>query len=136
MKTIDVSQSRNMIQSIRCNLAGMIAGLGISIQRGVSLGFVLFLALSTLSLLNLGADKLEASFKDVFVVTKTKASNPVVASRSVNVRPVVIYQKPQVQMIATENRVPPRDVSKTIRESGYLLNAIESFTRSLGRFAQ
>jgi len=135
MKTIDVSRSRNMIKDIRCSLAGMIAGIGVSIRRGMSLGFVFFLALSTLSLLNLGADKLEASFKDVFTTTKSEVrSNLVVSPRVAMVRPAVIYKKPTT--IANGNHVAPRDVTKTIRESGYLLNAIESFTRSLGRFAQ
>jgi hypothetical protein len=135
MKTIDVSGSRKMSHVIKGSLVGVLIGIGISIQRGVSLGFVLFLALSTLSLLNLGADKIEASFKDVFVTKKVEAkSNPVITPARTTVRPVVIYQKPPV--VSTVSRGSNGDLTKTIRESGYLVNAVESFTRSLGRFAQ
>jgi hypothetical protein len=135
MKTIDVSGSRKMSHVIKGSVVGVLIGIGISIQRGVILGFVLFLALSTLSLLNLGADKIEASFKDVFVTKNGEAkSDPVITPARTTVRPVVIYQK--LPVISNGSRGSNGDLTKTIRESGYLVNAVESFTRSLGRFAQ
>ena len=133
MKAIENQEDRSLSMFLKVFVRGIFSQILMLFGKGLSFGFVLFLALSTLSLLNRGMDSLSSS---------SKGNN------------AGLSQRQNFQMAAPVSRLPYRAVSQpysggaytrsnqgqnardTIRESGYFVSSVESFMRSLGRFAK
>ncbi len=100
-------------------------------RRGLSFGLVLFVALSTLSILNRGTD----SFGEFLGLKKHG-----VAPADDTPRMLLVPRTSQGYTSAYSYRPPTgsgRGTSSTrdtIRESSYFLNALQDFSNSLGRF--
>ena len=98
----------------------------------------LFLAFTTLSFLNQGAGYLKASLVKPVVVKQSEAAVPSFSRGNVNVRQAVVGQvsgrvfRPAV----IPEAYSPKNTRDTLRESGYLVNELESFARTLARFGR
>lgn len=101
--------------------------------RGLSLGFVLFVALSALSLLSRGMDSFESAFKQ----SGLKQSPQFAASGHSGVVSASYGVPGQSQTrLVSSGLGKPQNTRDVIRESGYFVSAAESFTRSLSRFSK
>jgi len=105
------------------------------VRRGLSLGLVLFLALSTLSMMNRGVDSI-GSFLGL------KKQERVAAPAFDSPRVLMVPRASQGYASAYSYRPPTgggrgtSNTRDTIRESSYFLNALRDFSNSLGRFAK
>ena len=133
MKAIKYQEDRSLSVFVKGLVKGIFSVILMLFGKGLSLGFVLFLALSTLSLLNRGMDSLDSFSK------KSSAG---------------LSQRQTFQTAAPGSRLPYRAISQpysggantrlnktqdardAIRESGYFVSSVESFMRSLGRFSK
>jgi len=103
----------------------VLGGLVLLVRRGVGLGVVLFLALSTFSILNHGAGCLEAFLKGSLAQKdEQKEARSYTVSRPVSGLAAARSQSPVKQ---------GQDMTKTIRESGYFLGSLDYFIRSLAK---
>ena len=94
---------------------------------------MLFLALSTLSLLNRGMDSLGSSSKGSKAgLSQRQIFQP---AAPVSRLPYRVISQPYSGGANTRlNKT--QDARDAIRESGYFVSSVESFMRSLGRFAK
>jgi len=110
---------------------GALGGLVLLVRKGVGLGVVLFLALSTFSFLNHGAGFLEASLKSsLSQKEEQKDSRSYTVSRPVSSSVAVNSSRSETPVKQSQ------DMTRTIRESGYFLNSLDYFTRSLAKMAK
>ena len=131
MRAIDYDQN-----SCLCKFLGKVFLKILSLfGRGMSLGFVLFVALSALSLLNRGMDSFESAFKRSGVTQGPQFGTS--GYSGVGLAPASYGVKRQPQTSGTTSRFgKAQDTRDVIRESGYFVSAAESFTRSLSRFSK
>ena len=138
MKLIDTSEPRGCGKSFGSVLKGVFFEFACWIRKGLSLGVMLFLAFTTLSFLNQGAGYLKASLVKPVVVKQSEAAVPSFLRGNVNVRQAVVGQvsgrvyRPAV----IPEAYSPKNTRDTLRESGYLVNELESFARTLARFGR
>ncbi|HRK61703.1 MAG TPA: hypothetical protein PLY88_04045 [Candidatus Omnitrophota bacterium] len=132
MEAIEYEEKRSLNAFLKVFVKGILQQILILFGRGLSLGFVLFLALSTLSLLNRGMDFLGIS------------SN---GSKSGSVKQAQTFQSPVSVSAYRVNPQPynsgaytrsnkTQDTRDAIRESGYFVSSVESFVRALSRFSK
>ncbi len=129
MKSLEASQERMFTPNVRIVSRSFTAKFRALFITGISLGIVLFVALTTVSVLNRGSDFVGATWKRNWdrkesvrrdlMIPKVQRPIPLQTFRST----VVITQKPE----------SPRD---TIRESSYFLDDLNRFSQSLARFAK
>jgi hypothetical protein len=129
MKVLVTNEPRRIVPYLKGVIMGMLKETALLVRRGLSLGVVLFLALSTLSTLNRGADYLEASVKN-----STKLSH--VAPRSLTVPKRVTGSWSAYAFRPAVRAEAGLDAVKTLRESSYFLSTLRDFTRSLMRLGR
>ena len=106
------------------------------VKKGIGLGVVLFLALTTLSFLNQSTH-----FLKEFGGARVADVMPPVSDRVVSQVPSnLLAQRPVMTAATVWDRSPNRGVQMnardTLRESGYFVGELERFTRTLSRLAQ
>ena len=136
MKSQIASEPRRLKQGIKAAAVGVFGEAASLVRRGISLGVVLFLALTTLSALNHSANFLKNSGK-ASVGKVVKHENGITAAqgtrnlwvpRVASVRPVYVARQ--------ENRSVSRNAQDTLRESGYLIGELGTFSGTLARFGK
>ncbi|MFH0986037.1 MAG: hypothetical protein V1882_11010 [Candidatus Omnitrophota bacterium] len=138
MKLLETSEPRGSGKSFVGVLKGVFVEFACWIRKGLSLGVMLFLAFTTLSFLNRGAGYLEASLAKTEVRKQSEAAVPSFSRGNVNVRQAFVGQvsgrvyRPAV----IPEAYSPKNTRDTLRESGYLVNELESFARTLARFGR
>ncbi len=139
MKMLGTSEPRSFGCSLKEVLKEGFGELAFLVRRGLSLGVMLFLALTTLSFLNRGAGYLEASAKFSAVGKRSEAvvvapvARNLVIPRHTAARPSSGYAFQPALAVSTYS---PKTARDTLRESGYLINEIDSFARSLARLGR
>ena len=130
MREIEYSELRENVPlfNARGFAKGFFKEVASSLRKGVSLGLVLFLALGTLSILNRGANFVEVSFKERLKPGREIPRNLVIP----RIYPAYV-SLPSRPFGAAEPKGTMRD---RLRESTYLLDAAERFSRTLGRFGR
>ena len=128
MQAIEAYKARLNVLQIKGSFTGVVRSVVVLFLKGLSLGVMLFFALSTVSLLNQGKVYFETSLK-------SQAKNPgksrnLVIPRNVYSRPHVLV--PRSVLVARD----ARNRDRTLRESSHLLRAIEPLVRKLGSFAR
>ena len=133
-----IREPRSFVGSFGEFLKGLFLDVAFWIKKGLGFGVMLFLAFTTLSFLNRGAGYLEASLEKPAVMKQAEAAVPLFSRGNVNVRravvgPVsgVVFQ-PALKAVAYS----PKSTRDTLRDSGYLVSELESFTRTLARFGR
>lgn len=129
MNTVQVRAVRSVIPDFKGVSSGLFEGFRLTVRRGVSLGLVLFLALSTLSILNRGTDFLQSAMANS-VKSGHGASRNLVIPRRVTV-PASVYA-----VRTPRASVPQESARETLRETGYFLNELKHFTQTLARFGK
>lgn len=132
MKSIEY-EDRSLNLFFKVLVMGIFRQILMLFGRGLSLGFVLFLALSTLSLLNRGMDFFDSSSKGSkagLVKQQSFQAAPQVSGAPYR----VAYQPYSSGAYTRSNKT--QDARDTIRESGYFVGSVESFMRSLARFSK
>lgn len=133
MKAIENQKDRSWRVFVSVFVRGIFSHILMLFGKGLSLGFVLFLALSTLSLLNRGMDSLSSSSK----ISKAGLSQRQNFQTAAPVLGMPYHAASQSNSGGTLPRSDQaRNARDTIRESGYFVSSVESFMRSLGRFAK
>jgi hypothetical protein len=133
MKSIEYEEDRSLNLLFKVFVMGIFRQILMLFGRGLSLGFVLFLALSTLSLLIRGMDFLDSSSKGN-KAGQVKQQNFQAASQ-VSGTPYRVISQPYVSGAYTRSN-KTQDTRDAIRESGYFVSSVESFMRSLARFSK
>lgn len=137
MKLLETSEPRSCGRSFGSVLKEVFLELASWIRKGLSLGVMLFLAFTTLSFLNRGAGYLEASLVKPSVTKQPETVVPLVARGNVNVgRAAVGPISGRVIRPVVSETYSPRNTRDALRESGYLVSELESFTRTLARFGR
>jgi len=133
MKAIEYKEDRSLIVFLKVFVRGIFSHILMLFGKGLSLGFVLFLALSTLSLLNRGMDTLSSSSKGskagLSQRQKFQTAAPVLGL------PYRAASQPNSGGTFTRSN-QAQNARDTIRESGYFVSSVESFVRSLSRFSK
>lgn len=133
MKAIENQKDRSWRVFVSVFVRGIFSHILMLFGKGWSLGFVLFLALSTLSLLNRGMDSLSSSSK----ISKAGLSQRQNFQTTAPVLGMPYHAASQPNSGGTLPRSDQaRNARDTIRESGYFVSSVESFVRSLGRFSK
>lgn len=133
MKAIKYQEDRSLSVFLKGLVKGIFGVILMLFGKGLSLGFVLFLALSTLSLLNRGMDSLDSSSKSSKAGLSQRQTFQTVAP--VSRLPYRVMPQPYSGGANTRlNKT--QDARDAIRESGYFVSSVESFMRSLGRFSK
>jgi len=133
MKAIECKEGRSLIAFLKVFVRGIFSYILMLFGKGLSLGFVLFLALSTLSLLNRGMDSLSSSSK----VSKAGLSQRQNFQTAAPVLGLPYRAASQPNSGGTFTRSnQAQNARDTIRESGYFVSSVESFVRSLSRFSK
>ncbi len=100
------------------------------VLKGISLGLVLFLALTTLSFLNFSVDSFQDAVKKQVKVQNLGSPRQLMIPRRVAVRtPVYAAYSTGV----SRQSYSPRE---TVRESSYFLNEVQYLMSTLGRFGK
>ena len=133
MKAIEYQKDRSLKVFLKHLVKGIIGQILMLFGKGLSLGFVLFLALSTLSLLNRGMDFLDSSSKKSSAGLSQRQTFQTAAS--VSRLPYHVNSQPYSGGAYTRSG-KTQETRDAIRESGYFVNAVESFMRSLSRFSK
>lgn len=135
MKTI-ASKPRTWIGMVKVAVEEFFSEFVCLIKKGIGLGVVLFLALSTLSFLNQGTHLLKE-----FSGARVADVMPRVSDRVVSQGPSnLLAQRPVLSAATVWDRSPNRgdqmNARDTLRESGYFVGELERFTRTLSRLGQ
>ena len=133
MKAIEYQEDRSLSVFLKVLVRGIFSQILMLFGKGLSLGLVLFLALSTLSLLNRGMDSLSSSSKGSKAGLSQRQNFQ--APASVLGLPYHAASQPYSGGTLTRSN-ETRNARDTIRESGYFVSSVESFVRSLGRFSK
>ena len=133
MKAIENQNDRSLRVFVSGFVRGIFSHILMLFGKGLSLGFVLFLALSTLSLLNRGMDSLSSSSKGSKAGLSQRQNFQTLAP--VSRLPYHVASQPDAGGVYTRSN-QTRNARDTIRESGYFVSSVESFVRSLSRFAK
>lgn len=136
MKRTIASEPCTMIGKFKAIVSEFFGNLGALVKKGIGLGVVLFLALTTLSVLNQGQSFLISLVKErvaqvvapIGQMTQPQGVSPVMIQRPVLTAPVVYPRQ--------ASRSSQTDARGTIRESGYFVGEIERFMRTLARFGK
>jgi len=132
MKAIEHQEGRYLSMFLKV-LKGIFSEILMLFGKGLSLGFLLFLALSTLSLLNRGMDSLDSSSKSSKAgLSQRQTFQP---AAPVSGSPYSVISQPYSGGANTRSN-KTRDARNAIRESGYFVSSVESFMRSLSRFSK
>ena len=134
-KTI-ASEPCTMIRKCMAIVNEFFRDLGALVKKGIGLGVVLFLALTTLSVLNQSQSFLKSLVKQrvgqviapISQMTQPPGMSPVNVQRPVYAAPAV-YPKQASRSVQTDAR-------GTIRESGYFVGELERFMRTLARLGK
>ena len=134
-KTI-ASEPCTMIQKCVAIVSEFFRDLGALVKKGIGLGVVLFLALTTLSVLNqsqsflksLVKQRVEQVIAPISQMTQPQGMSPVIVQRSVYAA-AAVYPKQASRSVQTDAR-------GTIRESGYFVGEVERFMRTLARLGK
>ncbi len=133
MKAIKYQEDHCLCVFLKRLVKGIFSVILMLFGKGLSLGFVLFLALSTLSLLNRGMDSLDSSSKSSKAGLSQRQTFQTAAP--VSRLPYRVMSQPYSGGANTRlNKT--QDTRDAIRESGYFVSSAESFMRSLGRFSK
>ncbi len=133
MRAIDCQENSSLIKFLGKVFLKILSLFG----RGLSLGFVLFVALSALSLLNRGMDSFESTFKGTGVRQGPQFGTSGYSGIGAGLTPASYGVKRQPQTSGATSRFgKAQDTRDVIRESGYFVSSVESFTRSLSRFSK
>ncbi len=131
MKEVKGFEAYEMVPYVKGTLREAFEGFRTSVKRGISFGIVLFLALSTFSVLSWSVQYLEVSVRNTLrssaEVHSTAPRRAEVFYRRVPMKPFVSAQ------VRAQGSLNARDV---IRESSYFLNTLDNFGRSLARFGK
>ena len=133
MKAIKYQEDRSLSLFLKLLVKGIFSQILMLFGKGLSLVFVLFLALSTLSLLNRGMDFLGSSSKKSSVGLSQHQSFQ--AAVPVSGSPYRVTSQPY-SCGANTRLNKTQDARDAIRESGYFVSSVESFMRSLSRFSK
>ena len=133
MKSIEYEEDRSLNAFFKVLVKGIFRQILMLFGRGLSLGFVLFLALSTLSLLNRGMDFLDHSSKGSKAGLVNQQSFQ--AASPISGKSYRVISQPYVNGAYTRPN-KTKDTRDAIRESGYFVSSVESFMRSLARFSK
>ena len=133
MKAIENQNDRSLRVFVSGFVRGIFSHILMLFGKGLSLGFVLFLALSTLSLLNRGMDSLSSSSKSSKAGLSQRQNFQIAVP--VSRLPYRVASQPDAGGAYTRSN-QTQNARDTIRESGYFVSSVESFMRSLGRFAK
>jgi len=131
MMKVETREPREEVSCCGGERGGVLGGLVLLVRRGVGLGIVLFLALFTFSILSHGAGYLESSLRSSLLEDGKQKD-----ARSYRVSGPV---SGPVAMNSSRSSVPVKqgqDMTRTIRESGYFLNSLDYFTRSLAKLGK
>ncbi len=133
MKAIKYQEDRSLSMFLKVIVRGIFSQILMLFGKGLSLGFVLFLALSTLSLLNRGMDSLSSSSKGSKAGLSQRQNFQTAAP--VLGLPYRAASQPYSGGTFTRSN-QAQNARDTIRESGYFVSSVESFMRSLSRFSK
>lgn len=133
MKSIEYKEDRSLSMFLKVIVRGIFSQILMLFGKGLSLGFVLFLALSTLSLLNRGMDSLSSSSKGSKAGLSQRQNFQTAAP--VLGLPYRVASQPNSGGTFTRSN-QAQNARDTIRESGYFVSSVESFVRSLSRFSK
>ncbi len=138
MKMLGPSEPRSFSWSLKGILKESFSELVFLVRRGLSLGVMLFLALTTLSFLNRGTGYLEASSKKLAAETQSGSITPSVPRNLVIPRHAGAIPHPAYafQPAFAVSTASPKNARETLRESGYLVSEIDQFAKSLARFGR
>lgn len=132
------NDTRSFVGSFGKFLKGLFLEFTSWIRKGLSLGVMLFLAFTTLSFLNRGVGYLEGSLEKPVIAKQPEAVAPPVSRGNVNVSRAVVdpVSRYVAQPVVVRETYSPRSTRDALRDTGYLVNELESFTRTLARFGR
>ncbi len=138
MKLLETNEHRGFGWFLKEVLKRGFSELALLMRKGLSLGVMLFLALTTFSFLNRSAGYLEASVKNSAAGKRSEVIVPsvprnLVIPRHTAARPSSTYA---FQPAIAAAPYGPKNARDTLRESGYLVNEVDQFARSLARLGR
>ena len=134
MRRITYKQKFSLSGLLKMLVWGMVREVLHLFGKGLSFGFVLFLTLSTLSLLGRSMNVLGSSLKSGSVSQSQQTSVQAYGGARQMLPRVSGAVYPNGEY--SPRPVKATDARDTIRESGYFVNAVQSFMHSLAGFSK
>jgi len=136
MKLNITGKPRTWVQMVKVAVDEFFGEFVCLVKKGIGLGVVLFLALTTLSFLNQGTGFLKDLGSVRVAQFMTRGSSSAVSQGPGNLlvqRPVLVaptvWDRPESRRVQTNAR-------DTLRESGYFVGELERFARTLMRLGK